>query len=83
MIIDLFIKLEVGVSMLNKKGMTLIESLLAFDIFISVLVVFLSLFTTLYQQESRIQKQYESLMAKEGELSFCNEFIETITMALH
>ncbi|MCD8027840.1 MAG: hypothetical protein LUF02_04075 [Erysipelotrichaceae bacterium] len=68
--------------MFNNKGTTLIEGLLAFEIFITVLVVYTTLFTTLYQREYIIQNKYESLIQKEDDLIYINDLNEIIKQVL-
>lgn len=68
--------------MLNKKGSTLIESLLAFEIFISVLVLYTGLMTTVFSQETKINHLYEQMLLKEGEISYSEDFIELVEKAL-
>lgn len=82
MFIVLYFKLEVGAFMLSKKGSTLIESLFAFEIFITVLVVGLSLFTSLFHQEVKIDSFYQQLHKKEGECLYQDSFVENVEMAL-
>lgn len=69
--------------MLNKKGSTLIESLLAFEIFISVLVLYTGLMTTVFSQEVKVNRLYEQILLKEGEISYSEDFVEIAEMALH
>ncbi|WP_028043747.1 hypothetical protein [Candidatus Stoquefichus massiliensis] len=69
--------------MLNRKGSTLIESLLAFEIFISVLVLYTGLMTTVFSQEVKINRFYEQILVKEGEISYSEDFVEIAEMALH
>lgn len=69
--------------MLNKKGSTLIESLFAFEIFVCILILFATLFTTVFKQESKIQKNYLEIVMKEGDLLYQDSFIDIIEMVLH
>ena len=53
--------LEVGFFMLKNKGMTLIESLLAFSIFITIIVVIFSSYTSglkYYQKDNESYERY-------------------------
>ncbi|MCD7894122.1 MAG: hypothetical protein LUG60_10580 [Erysipelotrichaceae bacterium] len=68
--------------MLNNKGTTLIEGLLAFEIFITVLVIYTSLLTTLYQRESLIYHNYETLLEQESDVTYINDFTEIIKQVL-
>jgi hypothetical protein len=67
----------------NENGSTLIESLLAFEIFITTLVLFVSLFIQILHQENQIQKNYITLLEKEEELIYEDDFIGIIEMVLH
>ena len=49
---NLFIRLEVELFMSDNHGATLIESLLAFEIFITVIIIFVGLFSVLYQKQT-------------------------------
>lgn len=68
--------------MLNKGGMTLVESLFAFNIYISVLIVFVSLFNILLNQETKIDNYYQELEKKEVQLSIQKDFSATIDLVL-
>ena len=81
--ISLCFKLEVGVFMLNRKGMTLIESLLAFEIYVTVVIVMVSLYINLYNSEIQLKNNYSNILEKETELSNQDELTETIEMVLH
>lgn len=69
--------------MLNKKGMTLVESLFAFEIFICVLVMFVTLMSSVMKQEVCISACYEAILEKEGDVLYQDGFIENIEMVLH
>lgn len=69
--------------MLNRKGMTLVESLFAFEIFITVLIVFVTLMSSLMRQEVRLSEYYELILKKEGDVLYQDGFIENIEMVLH
>lgn len=69
--------------MLNKKGMTLVESLLAFNIFISVVVLFVSLFHTIYIHEIKIDDHYQEILDKEESILYQNDFYTLIEEVLH
>ena len=66
--ISLCFKLEVGVFMLNRKGMTLIESLLAFEIYVTVVIVMVSLYINLYNSEIQLKNNYSNILEKETAL---------------
>lgn len=68
--------------MFNNKGTTLIEGLLAFEIFITVLVVYISLFTSLYQQEYVVQNKYEILIQQESDIIYTQDFTTIIKQVL-
>lgn len=69
--------------MLNKNGSTLVESLFAFEIFISVLIMFVSLYMNLYRQEAKIQNLYKIISQQEVEISLKEDYIDIIQMVLH
>lgn len=69
--------------MLNNKGSTLIESLLAFEIFISVLVMLLMALSTIYNHELRLKDDYNVILEKEESLSAIEDFTSLIEMVLH
>ncbi len=75
--------MEAGLFMFNKRGSTLIESLFAFEIFITVLVLFVSLMTSVFSQEKRILENYQYILQKEGELTYEHDFTEIINQVLH
>lgn len=75
--------MEVGVSMFNKKGSTLIEALFAFEIFVSVLMMFVSLFISIYQQEAKLKSFYQKIEQQEVEVSLQNDYISLIQEVLH
>ena len=68
--------------MFNNKGSTLIESLLAFEIFISVIVLITSL-TTIYNHELRLKENYTKILEKEEVLLEKEDFIGLIEEVLH
>ena len=63
--------------MFNNKGSTLIESLLAFEIFISVLIVLITSLTT------RLKENYTKILEKEEVLLEKEDFIGLIEEVLH
>ena len=69
--------------MFNNKGSTLIESLFAFQIYISIVVLFVVLLTQLYDGENRLKRQYISIQNKEEKILYQENFIDIIKMALH
>lgn len=66
----------------NNKGSTLIESLFAFEIYITVLILFLSLLSHIYQGESRMNQNYIDLLKKE-ECVYQNDFTNLVEKVLH
>ena len=79
--------LEVGFFMLKSKGMTLIETLLAFSIFVSsVVMIFSSYVSALKHYQSNNQEYYEYLKLqnnKELELWKTNQLDSSIEEVLH
>ena len=67
--------------MFNNKGSTLIESLLAFEIFISVLIVLITSLTTIYNHELRLKENYTKILEKV--LLEKEDFIGLIEEVLH
>lgn len=52
----------------NRKGFTLIESLFAFSIFISVIVLLVSLYTLNGKTLQRIDKEYQEYISIQSDL---------------
>ena len=50
----------------NRKGFTLIESLFAFSVFISVIVLLVSLYTLNGKTMLRIEKEYQEYISIQG-----------------
>ena len=78
--------LEVGFFMLKNKGMTLIESLLAFSIFITIVVVFSGYTSGLkyYQKDNESYERYiEFQNDKELNLWQTNDLSTSINEVLH
>lgn len=78
----MFFKLGVVVLTLNNKGMTLIETLFAFSIYITVIVLFISLLTKGLQTKQRLTNQ-QYLNTKEVSISKQNTLEEVIKGVLH
>jgi len=70
------------VFMFNNKGMTLIESLFAFEIFVVVVVTLLSMINVSMSQEARLNQHYQTINQKEVSLSYSNDFTSLIKEAL-
>ena len=68
--------------MFNRKGTTLIESLFAFGIFISVFILFISLFLILYKKEIKIHQDYQLLLKEEGDFTYSQDYVSIIEMVL-
>ena len=68
--------------MFNRKGTTLIESLFAFEIFISVFNHFISLFSMLYTKEIKIHQDYQLLLKEEGDFTYSQDYVSIIEMVL-
>ena len=68
--------------MYNNKGMTLIESLFSFSLFISVVILLVSFMTMILSQEKQLDKHYQSLNKKEVSLSYTNDYANLIQKAL-
>lgn len=69
--------------MFNHKGSTLIEALFAFQIFISVIIMFITLFSQINLQKSKLSHHYEMILEEEGDLIYQEDFQELIEMVLH
>lgn len=69
--------------MLNNKGSSLIESLFAFQIYVSVIIICISLLSSLYLQQKRLNDYYHDLQREEEILSNQEEFAEIVKMVLH
>lgn len=68
--------------MCNNKGMTMIESLFSFSLFISVVILLLNFMTLSLFQETRLQAHYQKLKEKEVALSYTNDYGHLIQKAL-
>ena len=68
--------------MFNRKGTTLIESLFAFGIFISVFILFISLFSILYKKEIKIHQDHQLLLKEEGDFTYSQDYVSIIEMVL-
>lgn len=71
------------VIMFNNKGSTLIESLFAFQIYITVIILLVSLFVQLFQGEIRISNHYKYIQNKEVKILYKENFTEIIEEVLH
>ncbi len=63
--------------------MTLIESLFALEIFLSVLVIYTSLFITIFNQESKLNEKFKQIQTDEICIQVKNELSEIVEMVLH
>lgn len=68
--------------MLNKSGSTLIESLFALEIFLCVLIVYVSLFHSVFNQEIKMRTSYQNIIEKESEVIYQEDFGALIEMVL-
>ena len=79
--------LEVEHFMLNKQGMTLIETLMAFSIFISIIVLFLSCYNNAINHHYQINQDYTNYLKqqqeKEVELWQTSGLNESVNEVLH
>ncbi len=69
--------------MLDKKGFTLVESLLAFEIFITVIIMFISLTLVIHKQNAISTKIYQNMQSKEENLFYTEDLEKIIEQALH
>lgn len=69
--------------MFNNKGSTLIESLFAFEIYIGIIIVLITLITTINKSYLRIKDDYQFIHQKEGEILYKENFSEIVKMVLH
>ena len=69
--------------MFNNHGYTLIESLFAFQIFIVVIILCVTLLASLYRNDLRINEQYTIIQKKEEKISYQEDFVDIIQMVLH
>ena len=71
----------------NRKGFTLIESLFAFSVFISVIVLLVSLYTLNGKTRLRIEKEYQEYISiqsnQEQELNLEEGIEQCLKEALH
>lgn len=71
----------------NRKGFTLIESLFAFSVFISVIVLLVSLYTLNGKTMLRIEKEYQEYISiqsnQEQKLNLEEEIEQCLKEALH
>ena len=84
----IFHPLEAGCIMsLNKKGFTLIESLFAFSIFTTVIILLVSLYVTNSKTNIKVNQEYETYQSKKQQIEYTlnlDEGIETcLKKALH
>lgn len=75
--------MEVVHFMLNNKGSTLIESLFAFEIYVGIFIVCISLLVMLYQNEMKLDHRYQVLIQKESEIIYQQNFYDIVKKVLH
>ncbi|MEG0592154.1 MAG: hypothetical protein RR512_02510 [Coprobacillus sp.] len=68
--------------MLDNRGSTLIESLFALEIFLSVLIVYVSLFQTIFKEEVKMRDTYTEIIEREGDVLLLENFSGLIEMVL-
>ena len=68
--------------MYNNKGSTLIESLFAFEIYIFVIILFVTLLIQLFQEEDRLDSRYQHIQSQEEKVSYQESFIDIVNMVL-
>lgn len=51
--------------MLNNKGMTLIETLMAFSIFVTVIVLILTLYSSAIDHHYKVNQNYQEYVSKQ------------------
>lgn len=78
----MFFKLGVDRFMSNKKGTTLVEGLFAFEIYITVLILCLSLMSVLLENEKRIDGLYYNILQEE-KISYSPCLENIVEKALH
>lgn len=69
--------------MLENRGSTLIESLFAFEIFISILILYVSLIGVVFRCENQIQNEYKVILDKETQREWKDDFGAIVEMVLH
>ena len=78
---------KVQVPNLNKKGFTLVESLFAFSIFTTVIILLVSLYVTNSKTNIKVNQEYETYQSKKQQIEYTlnlDEGIETcLKKALH
>ena len=67
---------------LNKKGFTLIESLFAFSIFITIIVLLASLYVTNSKTNIRINQEYETYQLEKQHVEYTLNLEEGIEICL-
>ena len=71
----------------NRKGFTLIESLFAFSVFVSVIVLLVSLYTLNGKTKLRIEKEYQEYISiqsnQEQKLNLEDGIEQCLKEALH
>ena len=87
LIAPLFFILERVIMSLNKKGFTLIESLFAFSIFTTVIILLVSLYVTNSKTNIKVNQEYETYQSEKQQIEYTlnlDEGIETcLKKALH
>ena len=79
----LFFKWEVVIFMLNKKGMSLVETLCAFSLFMVLALSLIQLMNISFNQEKRLTQLYIQLQNKEVDFVSLGTLEERLAKALH
>jgi len=68
--------------MYNNKGSTLIESLFAFQIYIVVIILLVSVLSQLFHSETRINQHYIEIQKKEVNILYKDNFSDIVKEVL-
>lgn len=68
--------------MCNNKGMTLIESLVAFEIYVSIIILILGLYMHALEKNNQTKMIYQKLQ-KEEKISYTENFQSLMEEVLH
>ena len=67
--------------MFRHNGSTLVETLFAFSIYITIIVMFVSLISVINKSNIKLNNYYEDL--RNEEYTRCEDFIDRVEMVLH
>lgn len=68
--------------MYNNNGSTLIESLFAFQIYIFIIILLITLLLQIYKGENRLKSSYYYIQSQEEKISYQESFVDIINMVL-